>query len=81
MDIKLIKTIRSPDCKKALKEANDDLDKAPDDNNHCYRCHLILKIKTLICEKILNNYELGLSTEDKKKFGVQSSFYYQLQYQ
>ena len=38
-----------------------------------------LKIKLLkkngikeVCEKILNNYELGLSTDDKK-FGVQSS--------
>ena len=121
MDIKLIKTIREEtgasfsDCKKALKEANDDLDKAIiianelfiqqkdleqkdsenllADTSHKYlKSTFNLYTKTLkeyesfedknfykkngvkeVCEKILNNYELGLSTEDKKKFGVQSS--------
>ena len=121
MDIKLIKTIRQEtgasfsDCKKALKEANGDLDKAiiianelfiqqkdleqkDSENLLADTSHKYLQstfndyTKTLkeyesfedknfykkngvkeVCEKILNNYELGLSTEDKKKFGVQSS--------
>ena len=49
MDVKLIKTIRQEtgasfsDCKKALKEANDDLDKA-----------IIIKMSYLFSKKIWN---------------------------
>lgn len=121
MDIKLIKTIRQEtgasfsDCKKALKEANGDLDKAiiisnelfsqqkdmeqkESENHLAGTSHKHLQsifndyTKTLkeyesfadkdfykkngikeVCEKIINTYELGLSAQDKKKFGVQST--------
>jgi hypothetical protein len=116
MDIKLIKTIRQEtgasfsDCKKALKEANGDLDKAiiianelfsqqkdmeqkDSENLLADTSHKHLQstfndyTKTLkecefrrrrsaiieVCEKIINTYELGLSVQDKKKFGVQST--------